>query len=928
MSAAVLLAAMLPLLLWPVDEANAQCVGFPVQTNQTCTNSGTLADTSVRGIGNVGLQDLGTLSLTNTTAGVIFASGFSSLGIFANQDLNLTNSGSIAAAGAANSAIGVGRDASVNNSGIIRADDGFSNGIVATRDANVANSGTISANGSQGTGIIAIRNAYVINSGSILTNGPDGFGIFVDQHIATVINSGVISANGSGGIGIVSGETVLATNSGTISANGISGIGIKSFQDASLTNSGIITAGDGGRGVFSLRDATVANTGTIAASTTGVAIHALRNAAVTNSGLIRANDTGGTAIAATLTADVSNSGLVLGNLFAIAATTANVVNSGTISVSAFTGRAIRSLQDANVTNSGVISGTSASTVGISAGRDANVVNSGTISSQGTGTSIGAGRDANVLNSGTILADGTSGAAIIATRDANVTNSGVIAANGPNGVAIIGLQNAYVINSGIVSANGTGGTAILVDQHNATLINSGAISAGSFGIQAFGSSNVTNSGILSGGLAALQLVGLPDTLTVQRGSRIIGAINLGGGGDTVNMRAVNQNLTFDTLTGATVGGTVPYVVSGNRIASVDPTSFATAGSVLSDFSRSVSAIVPAFDGVTASGGGGTSAFAAPDGGMSRIADAFAGIPGLSAYASDEIAYKSPTAVHADGTTVWGRGFGGRHIQSADGLLMRNVTTWFGGAIGVEKSVRPDLRLGVFVGAGSTHNSIDPNNDATDSNLGFGGAYARYTTGASFLQAGAQGGALHSATSRLVNNNLVPNGLETATASYNGWYVSPELTLGHRFELGTLLDSHYALTPGVQLRYLYAGFDGYTETGTTAPLTAGGRNTQNVEERAELKLTRSTQISPASRLLINLSGGALGVQRVGGDTINATLLAQPLAIAAPGAGNVWGGFGGLAMEWQSRNVSLFAAAEYLGWNSSGSIVSGRGGLRVGF
>ena len=43
-----------------------------------------------------------------------------------------------------------------------------------------------------------------------------------------------------------------------------------------------------------------------------------------------------------------------------------------------------------------------------------------------------------------------------------------------------------------------------------------------------------------------------------------------------------------------------------------------------------------------------------------------------------------AVYADGTVVWGRGFGGRHIQSADGLLMRNVTTWFGGAIGIEKS----------------------------------------------------------------------------------------------------------------------------------------------------------------------------------------------------------------------------------------------------
>jgi uncharacterized protein with beta-barrel porin domain len=198
-----------------------------------------------------------------------------------------------------------------------------------------------------------------------------------------------------------------------------------------------------------------------------------------------------------------------------------------------------------------------------------------------------------------------------------------------------------------------------------------------------------------------------------------------------------------------------VVWGNRIASVDPTSCATAGTVLTDFSRSVSAIVPAFDDVTASGGSSANAFTASDS-VSRFADAFASIPGLSAYTSEQIAYKSPTAVYADGTAVWGRGFGGRHIQSADGLLMRNVTTWFGGAMGVEKLLRPDLRLGVFVGAGSTHNSIDPNNDATDSNLGFAGAYARYTVGASFLNAAVQGGTLHSATWRLINNNLRPTG----------------------------------------------------------------------------------------------------------------------------------------------------------------------------
>ena len=220
------------------------------------------------------------------------------------------------------------------------------------------------------------------------------------------------------------------------------------------------------------------------------------------------------------------------------------------------------------------------------------------------------------------------------------------------------------------------------------------------------------------------------------------------------------------------------------------------------------------------------------------------------------------------------------------------------MGVEKLLRPELRSGAFVGAGSTHNGIDPNNDATDSNLGFAGAYARYAVGASFLDAALQGGTLHSATSRLINNNLAPNGLETATGSYNGRYVSPELTLGHRFALGALLDP--AIFVGGQACRCVIS----TQASTTIPRpvpprrsTAGSRTTQNVEERAEVKLTRITPISPTSQVLINLSGGALGVQRVGGDAVkhhpargNRSLSRRPARIMS--------GVASAALAWSGR------------------------------
>jgi hypothetical protein len=48
--------------------------------------------------------------------------------------------------------------------------------------------------------------------------------------------------------------------------------------------------------------------------------------------------------------------------------------------------------------------------------------------------------------------------------------------------------------------------------------------------------------------------------------------------------------------------------------------------------------------------------------SSIDDAFAAIPALaSAYTDDAMAFKAPTAVNADGTAVWSRGFAGQRIQ---------------------------------------------------------------------------------------------------------------------------------------------------------------------------------------------------------------------------------------------------------------------------
>jgi hypothetical protein len=718
------------------------------------------------------------------------------------------------------------------------------------------------------TGILG-STVNVTNFGSIAATAANGIGI--NAIIATVTNSGSISGNNFG----VFGNTATVTNSGSISAAGAAGIGISAVNTANVTNSGTVSGGGTGVGA---NIANVTNSGTISGGVTGVGANI---ANVTNSGTISGGNTG------------------------VAATTANVTNSGTIS-GGDTGVGGNTV---NVTNSGTISGGS---TGVGA-NIATVTNSGTISGGVTG--VGA-NIANVTNSGTI----TGGDAGVAANTANVTNLGRIS-GGNTGVGgnIINVTNSGAISGGRFGISG--GTV--------NLFNAGAVS-GNVGFQA-DVGNVTNAGTIIGtGGTALRFGGAADTLTLLPGSRIIGAIDMGGGPDFVNVvtgRDISWLVTLSNFAGTiNVSGGQPFVISGNQIATLDPTLFATFDRTLMDFSRGVSSAIPMFEGFSNLPGGTAIAFAAPQSPASRVEDAFASIPGLSAYAADPMAFKNPTVVRADGAALWARGFGGERIQPSDGILFKATSQYYGGMMGGDWLARPELRLGAFIGGGATRTSLDQNAGWANSDLVFGGGFARYAFGESFLQAAVQGGPSQNSTSRTIASNLAPN-LQTATANYDGWYVSPEMTYGLRHSLGSYNGVTWTMMPNLRVRYLYGAFDGYTETGSNANLTVAGRTVQDLEERGEVKLLAQT-LYGVWLTRVNVYGGALGVQRLGDFTVNSLLLGLPLPFATPGKDDVWGGFGGGGLEVYAGSVGLFAGAEWLLLSDSSTVISGKGGLRVSF
>ncbi len=825
-----------------------------------------------------------------------------------------------------------------------------------TGDLTCTNSGTIVTSGVDGIDAPANNgNATTTNSGTITTTGA-GFGILTTTNIgnATTTNKGAVNVSGNAATGILTQVTgtgdATTNNFGTVTVTGTGlftrpainfgpssifgfnfGIVTSTFGNATTNNYGTVNVTGFTNNIGILTNSSFAPPATQFGANTAAAINA--TATTNNFGTVNVVGNGSTGI-------VTGPGffgpmtLLEGN--APVGSTATTNNYGTVNVTGLGGIGISTIAAASGTAPAVFPS-------IPLNQDATTNNSGNVNVNGT---VGTSSPVTLpLNGPPAFPTGAAAIGIqTATTFGNATtnNSGRVNVIGFGSTGIsttTSTGTATTVNSGIVSVVGVDssvGVSTRTVTGNSTVINSGIISAtgpNNIGVSIASSetSLLVNSGIISapGGIAVEFLNPLdPATLTLQPGSFIVGAINMIGPGDTVNVNAGNQNLTFNTLAGVTVNGNVPFVVSGNRIASVDPTGFAVTDRTLMDFTRAVSASIGgrASDAATNRDPvtGRALGFAAFDDSAARFEDPFARAMGYAKAPDSAVVFKNPTMTTPDGTTVWAKGFFGQRTQQADGPVLRNVSNFYGGLLGADRSVRPDLLLGGFLGGGAINTSIDLNSGSTASDIVFAGLYGRQDFGRAFVDFALLGGHTGNRTTRNVNNNLLAGGLEIATANFDGWFISPEVAAGYRYDFAP----GWSVTPTARLRYLAASYDGFTEAGSTANLTAAGRTLEDVEERAEATVTR-TMAGDAGRFQVGLTGGVLGQQRTGAGNVNAILLGQALAFATPGKASIAGAYGGASLDWQIRsNVSMFAAAEYTAMSDSSNTVTGRAGLRVGF
>ena len=765
--------------------------------------------------------------------------------------------------------------------------------IQATGNLDVTNTSTgqIGASGS-GAVIQAGGGLTLNNAGNILTltggsntavtsgNGQAG--------VTTITNSGFIgdqATTNGGSIGIdagnkLTGFTLTNTASGVIKSTSITAIGVRTYAATStISNAGTIS-GFTAVGLYA-GVSTLTNSGTISALATGTsrAITIQTGATGTISNTAIGTITGpGNVIVASGTATVNNDG-------AISATAEPTIGRGVSYMPAISvlsgGRLI-------LTNRGTITAKGAAIQVASGAATTSINNSGTISA----TSTSAPSPVNVAG---ILLDSTTGGA-------TVTNTGTIT----------GVTYGINLNSGTM-----------------TLRNSGTISGGASAVfmRTGGNTlNIYNGAVFTNGIDYNNTTG--NTTNFYTGSYTLGVKKYATGTNTIGLFGANTTLVTTGLDNTGTGNIVIVDNSARVYSAAAATSVANyTSSVVSDVllqDVGVADVIPQDIGSDATPPVAPNAYSNTrkvSAKTSRATAAFAEVLGSSAAAkaTDLVLQGSGQTVDQYGNLVWARAFGGAQFNDPYGTAS-GQRSYSGGAMFGYDWHTESWRVGGFAGLGRVRTNQTLSSDYVTTDTVYGGVYGRRSLGNFNLDATLAGGSLNEHTRRFVNN-----GTEIARGDFNGYFVSPEAALGYNIDLGDGLTA----TPTGRFRYVGAFLNGYTETGSSQNVTYGSSFSNMLEERAEVRLTKTVKGTDGLTSSFYVQAAAIAAQRVGPANFSASVLGTSFAVGDGYARSKAGASLGVGFTYKvAPQFDLYGSVDGAAFTDKSYSVSARGGFKVAF
>lgn len=548
------------------------------------------------------------------------------------------------------------------------------------------------------------------------------------------------------------------------------------------------------------------------------------------------------------------------------------------------------------------------------GDDNVVTNWGRISittelNEGSGIQVAGNRNV-VTNWGDILTSAGDAMGIeVGMSDNAVTNWGAITTSGQGafGISLLSPDNTAV-NWGRISTTGTAAFGIRTNQGGNAVANWGEIYTEGKTAPAIlvfdGNNTVTNGGkLMSRQSYSIMLAGDGDRLNLLAPSYLGGGIDLGAG-TQVNLSTGPSHSVHWKFEGTMDGGVPtmsgPYAGFYNEqtmeYATFDPTVLAGNVNQLGDMQGLLSSV-------------GRSGLTRGDGAPVQVADS----TGQTAGGGGMLPW--------DGR-LWAGGFGGFYDHDGDnGSLSRDIDLK-GFAVGYSARPRAGLTVSAMAGYLRGRQEADSrwaSSYRLDSDGVFAGANGRFRFGPYVVDLGLVAGRLSYDSDRFVNDNLASQGASWTSASYDGWFVSPEIGLSAPFDWTDVV----TVRPAARVAYAHQRIGSYHESGSNADARVDGQHLSLLIATAEVGFEKRL----FDAVTVNAVGGYARRVNIGDDSVSIELIdvTNEVDFGDANSGGFFAG-GGLSLDVGGRAGLALEARTYLSGDISGT--EGHATLSVGF